>query len=215
LAGRSEGPADEHESSSLPGDKPAIRRWTKAFRRALTEADIEERSRRILAGVYALPEFAAAHGILTCLSFGNEPDTWPLVRDASHAKRLYVPRADIVTGELSVHPYPVELRRSRLGILEPVPGCAQLSEDEVDAQVDLILVPGLAFGASDRTRLGYGAGFFDRFLRRHPIPAVGLGYDETLVPSLPCDPHDVPMALIVTDRRVLRGPPPEGRRCAP
>jgi 5-formyltetrahydrofolate cyclo-ligase len=66
----------------------------------------------------------------------------------------------------------------------------------------------VAFGA-DLNRIGYGVGYFDRFLKETNAFKVGICFDMQVVPSIAAEPHDVRMNLIVTEKRViLPGPPP-------
>lgn len=74
----------------------------------------------------------------------------------------------------------------------------------VVSELDLILVPALAFDPTGY-RLGYGAGLYDRSLPRFPSSkTVGVAFDFQLLMELPRQPHDVPVQVIVTDRRVVR-----------
>jgi 5-formyltetrahydrofolate cyclo-ligase len=70
--------------------------------------------------------------------------------------------------------------------------------------LDLAIVPGVAFDLQGG-RLGYGAGFYDRLLRRFPqgIPKVGIAFDFQVLPRLPRQPHDIALDLIVTESRVI------------
>ena len=68
----------------------------------------------------------------------------------------------------------------------------------------LILVPGLAFGR-DMNRIGYGGGFYDTYLENRPyITKAALGYDFQIFSSLPCEPHDIKMDLIITPREIIK-----------
>ena len=83
-----------------------------------------------------------------------------------------------------------------MGIDTPVSG-----ETLPPEKLDLVLVPGVAFDQSGN-RLGFGKGYFDRFLAKCLCPAVGLAYELQLVDAIEARPHDVPMNRIVTERAV-------------
>jgi 5-formyltetrahydrofolate cyclo-ligase len=84
------------------------------------------------------------------------------------------------------------------GMMQPTPGAATLVPD-------LVFVPLLGFTA-DGARLGQGGGHYDRWLAGHPgVPAIGLAWDVQLVEHLPVEPHDRPLAAVVTPTR-LYGP---------
>jgi len=151
----------------------------------------------------SVPRFALAQGVLVCASFDNAPDTTLVLERAARTKRVYVPRAIVASRELAIHPYPTELHPSRWGVPEPLPSAPVVSPGCVGQALDAAVLVGLAFGREGLVRLGYGAGFFDRFLSGCPVYAVGLCYDELLVDGLPRSDWDVPMHAVVTDRRVV------------
>jgi 5-formyltetrahydrofolate cyclo-ligase len=68
--------------------------------------------------------------------------------------------------------------------------------------IDAAIVLGLGF---DRRgyRLGYGSGYFDRFLAAYPLTAIGLAYGFQMIDRLPTEPHDVPMTVVVTERETV------------
>lgn len=159
---------------------------------------------RVTDRVLALPELAGAGGVLACLSFGDEIDTWKLVeRLLQRGHTVYVPRADRRDRALHVHRYPCALETLSFGLRQPPRETPELPAETIDSALGVVLLPGLAFDRRG-TRLGSGAGYFDRFLKRHPVPAVGLGYAFQLVDELPAEPHDVPLAAVVTEAGVWR-----------
>lgn len=184
--------------------KAALRRELGERIASLEPAAAARAAARMTERALAMPEIAGARRVLTCLSFGGEIDTWPLVDQLLEAGReLYVPRAEPRDKMLHVHPYPCELVPLSFGLEQPPRGCPEIPLEAVDDTVEVVLVLGLAF---DRRgyRLGHGSGYFDRFLLGRPFPAVGLAYDFQLVDHLPVEPHDIPMTAIATDREVAR-----------
>jgi len=161
-------------------------------------------STRIAEAVLRLPEVVGARGVLVCLSFGSEIDTWPLTDHIlGSGRRVFVPRADPRDRQLHVHPYPCPLRTLSFGLSQPPRGTPELADPEIHRSVDVALVLGLAF---DRRgyRLGHGSGYFDRFLSRHRVFSVGLTPSELLFDALPVESHDLPMSVLVTEREVVR-----------
>jgi len=69
----------------------------------------------------------------------------------------------------------------------------------------LVLVPGLAFNRSGG-RLGYGAGFYDRWLSAHPARTIGVCFEAQLVDDLPLEPHDHPLDAVLTERGWAKRP---------
>jgi 5-formyltetrahydrofolate cyclo-ligase len=100
---------------------------------------------------------------------------------------------------LSLHAFSSATLRNRYGILEP-----PADQPELDpGVVDVALVPGLVFDARG-TRLGFGAGFYDRLLSslRAGVPIIGVTRDALVVPELPSEAHDVLMTHLVTESGV-------------
>ncbi len=184
-------------------EKAEVRRWAKARLLAMPAREVLRRSRRILRRLYQLEHFRQARGVLVCVSFRNEPNTWPLLLSPG-AKNLFVPRVVAAERRLAVHPFPTALSRSAFGILEPRPGTPELSPEEIDREVDLAVVVGAAFSRSTRHRVGWGKAYFDRFLAAHSgIAAVGLAYDWQVRPALPHEAHDVALDVVVCESQVL------------
>jgi 5-formyltetrahydrofolate cyclo-ligase len=101
---------------------------------------------------------------------------------------------------------PHELAPGRHGLTEPLATCPEVALDDVD----VMLVPGLAFDAEGR-RLGHGGGYYDDAGRRLRAAArggvlVGLGFDFQVVARCPADARDVAVDLVVTERRTLVTP---------
>ncbi len=90
--------------------------------------------------------------------------------------------------KLVLHPY---------GMLEPEPSCPVIVPEEIQ----LMLVPGLAF---DRYgwRLGYGSGFYDRFLTNFEGVSAGITYQDLLFDHIPHKEYDIPMKYLVTENGI-------------
>ena len=193
------------------GESPAAAKakWRAVIRGRLSTLDPEtarDAAERLANRVMELPEIEGSRGVLVCLSFGAEIDTWGLVeRLLQSGRQVFVPRAVSRTRRLHLHPYPCDLKELSFGLRQPVADAAELPSDEINSRVDAALVSALAF---DRRgcRLGYGGGFFDRFLDQRPFPAIGIAYDVQIVDRLPMEPHDIPMDRVITEASLWRGP---------
>lgn len=190
--------------------KRVLRPRLGARRAALAPAAARAAAARVAEQVLALPEVVAASGVMACLSFGDELDTRGLIeRLLAGGREVYVPRAEPGERRLHLHRFPCALERLSFGLEQPLRGAAELPAAEIDATIGAVLVAGLGFDRSGY-RLGYGGGYFDRFLAGRSLPAIGLAYDVQLVDALPREPHDVPMTAVVTESGVLRPPAPLG-----
>jgi 5-formyltetrahydrofolate cyclo-ligase len=186
--------------------KRSLRQQILARRRALTHDQWLASSRMAQQRLIAWEEFSRAGCIALYAPTHNETDTAELLEAAfSAGKRVLYPA---VCGDRMVFRQVDELRsltEGCFGILEPCPTGIDHHADEPD----LIVVPGVAFDQNGH-RIGYGKGFYDRFLQ-HPgrkAHLVGLCHDFQLIDgAIPADGHDIRMELIVTDRRVIQVTP--------
>lgn len=175
------------------GTKPALRAEFEARRRGLAPARRALEEEVVQAFVQATPEWRAARTVLLYRSFGAEFSVVGLTLAAWRAgKRTLFPR--VAGTGLILHAVSSwsELRPAGLGVSEPA-----ASSPIVDpAEVDLAIVPGLAFSRSG-DRLGRGGGHYDRLL-----PALraawGVAFDCQLVDRLPAERHDQRVHRVVT-----------------
>lgn len=184
--------------------KAILRRRMLARRAALSTLDRTAASARINARLAALPELGDARAILGYAAFGTEVDIDPyLGARIAEGKGVFLPWVDSA-----------QLRIARITDLEYelAPGFAGLREPHPDHRrparpdrLDAAVVPGVAF---DRrcSRLGYGGGYFDKLLAEvaQSTIVVGVAYDVQLVDTLPREPHDRRVDVIVTDIDVVR-----------
>ncbi len=183
--------------------KKSLRKQMLAQRKALSHAQWTESNRLAQENILSLPEFKRAQCIALYSSINHEVDTSKLLSAAIAAgKRVLYP---VVCGRemiLRQVDDPEQLQRGFLGILEP---CGA-GEDYPADKPDLIVIPGVVFDPTGH-RIGYGKGYYDRFLQ-HPgsrAVLVGLCHDFQLIDGkLPADRHDIRMDLIVTEQRVIR-----------
>jgi len=134
------------------------------------------------------------------LSVGWEVDTWTIARDLeTRGKEVYVP-------VVQRHPRALLVKRlysredlvpAAFGILEPGPKAPTIGPE----QLDLVVVPGLAF-SEQGFRVGYGGGYYDRFLATTTAKSAGLVY-RSFVRDLPTDPWDHPVDFLVTEEGVI------------
>ena len=188
-------------SDRLKRAKRALRRDVLARRDALSEPDRAEASLAICERVAALPEAAEARSVMAFWPFGSEVDTAPLIgRWVEGGKRVALPRiegSDLVPVAFVPGDPTTE---TSFGAMEPAGGTV-LDPSELD----LVIVPGVAFDRSG-DRVGYGAGYYDRFLSRtRPgVPAVAIGFAVQIVPVVPAGRTDRRVDAIVSEAEVIR-----------
>jgi 5-formyltetrahydrofolate cyclo-ligase len=183
----------EHgEPDALRDAKARRRRAVRASRRAMPATERAARSAALVRHVRALTQWREATLILAFHPFGVEPDIGPLL--AAPRPAVLLPR---VAGDelVFVAWSPGDpLIASPFGVPEPLGAAVDPSTASV------ALVPGLSFDA-DGNRLGYGAGFYDRALRRlgAGVTTIGVCFATEVAAEVPHGPGDVPVHLVITD----------------
>ena len=181
-------------------EKAALRRELLAQRDAVPQR--EEKSRAVGDGVLALPAYQKARQVLLYLSKGSEVDTWEVFAQAvAEGKEVYAPRCLDGEGTMGFFQVtsPQELLQGRFGLWEPDPRrCAPWRRREGA----LCLVPVIAFDRQGY-RLGYGKGYYDRFLAGFSGTAAGLCFRELALERLPRGPQDRRVDVLVTEAGVL------------
>jgi 5-formyltetrahydrofolate cyclo-ligase len=179
--------------------KAEMREHLLAQRAMLTPAEIEQHSAVIAAYVCALPAFCGSHTVMVYMALPQEVQTRQIITQAHQSrKRVAVP---VIRGQelvaVALSEAPTQLRRGRFGIQEPC-GTQHVIHPQ---EIGCIAVPGLAFDARGG-RLGFGKGYYDRFLKQLPATTYrcGLAFGIQVVPCVPQALHDVCMHGIVTEQ---------------
>ena len=182
--------------------KACLRKKSIAARKALPPAEKQRLDHAVLERFTALEQYRDAKTLLCYVSSEIEVDTREILRQALCAgKTVAVPRCIPGTREMEFHIIRslAELSPGAFGILEPSPE-ALLCTDFAHA---LCIVPALCF---DRQgfRIGYGKGYYDRFLSRFSGETVGLIYENDLYPTVPRGMFDRCVELLLTPQRTLQ-----------
>ncbi len=174
-------------------NKQELRRSIREQKRAMSQEEILRRS-EILAKRFArCPAYQAAKTIYGYLPYNQEVRTVPMLRQAlEEGKRVAVPK---VYGDEMKFIYLDDLSqvaKGYAGIPEPIAD-GPVAEDGTA----LVLMPGLAFDRQGH-RIGYGGGFYDKFLAREPgHPTVALCYDFQVVEHLDTEEFDIPVDIVI------------------
>ena len=177
-------------------EKAALRKACLQARRAMTVPDSADA--RLCEAAFALISERDAQAILLWWPLPGEIDLRPLAeRLWSAGRTLYFPRCGR-DRRLTFHKAdsPAALFPAAFGLLEPSEDAPRWPGNSAGA---LCLVPALAYAPSGH-RLGYGGGYYDRFLAAHPtLYTLGLCRDRELLPTLPRDPWDRPVHTLLTE----------------
>ncbi len=186
--------------NSIKDEKGALRALYRKKREALTGDERAARDGAVCRVLSEAPSYRHAAVLLAYAPRSVEIDIMPLLRAAlSEGKRVALPRSR-PGGEMTFHYI------SSLDSL--VPGLYGISEPPGDAPVyegvpaSLCLVPAFVFDR-DGYRIGYGGGYYDRFLRGYGGTAIGVIYRDFVIPRLPRGRFDLATTALATDRGIL------------
>lgn len=182
--------------------KQRLRAECKEKRRALSEAEKARLDRKITNKFLNLFQYREAHTLLCYVSTEIEVDTFQILRRAlEDGKTVAVPRCIDGTREMDFYILTDlnQLSIGAFGVLEPK---HEQCEKLTDLSGGLCVVPALCYDLSG-FRLGYGKGYYDRFLSRFSGDTVGLVYENCLCGPLPHGKFDRRIEKIVTENRVI------------
>lgn len=180
--------------------KEEIRRSSLKKRRELSPAVRKEYSRIITERVLCHPFFQCADEVFCYVPFREEVDTTEILKAAwNSGKQVAVPR---VLGEHRMEFYQIrsmeELETGYQGILEPKKACRLT--DAAQTVRAVMLLPGAAFDRRGN-RIGYGKGFYDRYLQKNPeFYKIGLAFSNQCVEIIPAEKRDVCMDVVITEQ---------------
>jgi len=168
-------------------------------RNSLSKEEILEKSNKIKNNLFNLNHYKKSKTIMLFVSINSEVSTHEMIKEALNNKTIIVPKVAHHEIEPSIIiDFDNLVPSGKFGILEPIEAMKTAYKN-----IDLILVPGIAFDREGH-RIGYGFGFYDKFLKKVPKAIkIGLCFDFQLVDKIPREMHDVPVDLIVTEKRIV------------
>ena len=170
--------------------------------KSLTKPYYEDKSLRIAQKLYHEQSWINANTIGITISNYPEVDTYQIIRKAWELnKQVAVAKCipNKKTLEFRVLERFSQLESVFYGLFEPiVESTRQVSKD----QIDFLIVPGLAFTRKGE-RLGYGGGYFDRYLEDFSKSTLSLAFNDQLVSSLPIEEYDIPVSKVITEYEVI------------
>ncbi len=185
--------------------KEDIRKRILDVRGRMTPGDRSRKSKSIGQKLQGMEFYKKAAIIMGYMDFRNEVMMGHILKEAKRVgKRIFLPICvprdhSLLIAEIS--DFERDLKPGAYGILEPrlENGTLQIDPKEID----IIIVPGVAFDPEGH-RIGYGAGYYDRFLGRFSSKTLklGLAFQEQIVSHIPADIHDIALDIIITDKYV-------------
>ncbi|OAS85074.1 MULTISPECIES: 5-formyltetrahydrofolate cyclo-ligase [Metabacillus] len=183
-------------------DKKHLRTLIKQRLAEMSEETFRHYSKDIHQQLFSLQSWKEAHTIAVTISNGREVDTTNIIERAwQDKKRIVVPKCDPKTNTMEFRQITSfdQLERVFFGLLEP----KVLETEKVSPnQIDLMIIPGICY---DRRgyRIGYGGGYFDRYLTHYKNDTLSLAFSMQIVEKVPAEPHDLPVSTIITECGVI------------
>lgn len=179
--------------------KADIRRQMLALRKQMSLEEQRNKSRVIQKKVLACLEFQKAEWIFLYMDCKGEVQTKELLMQClKQEKHVALPR--VCSDEMDFYEVKSikDVEPGYFGILEPT------GKKKIEKPHGFMLVPGVAF-SKDGVRLGYGKGFYDRYLKRFPdLYTCAAAYAFQVADSLPFEEHDIKLKEIITEREDIK-----------
>lgn len=174
-------------------DKTALRREIREKKKAMSQEEIEARSARLGELFAATDAYRKAKTVYGYMPYNQEVRTVPILERAIRdGKKVAVPKVYGDTMKFIYLEDLTQVAKSEMGIPEPIAD-GPVAEDETA----LVLMPGLAFDKAGH-RIGYGGGFYDKFLQAEPNhPTVALCYEFQMFAHLDTEAFDIPVDMVL------------------
>jgi 5-formyltetrahydrofolate cyclo-ligase len=194
------------DSGEAAARRQQLRREILARRDNIPAADRGRKSRMVEDNLWQLVEIIEAGTLFVYASFRSEVETLGLIRRLlASGKKVAVPLTDVNNARL--HPVCIndpdrDLAAGYCGIPEPKAADLNVLDPRT---IDTVILPGSVFDPQGG-RLGYGSGYYDRFLAFDAPTAhrIGLAFEEQVVRWIPLQPHDKRLHVLVTEERIIR-----------
>ena len=183
--------------SEIDNEKKKLREEYKVVRNKIENK--KEKSKEIFYKIIETETFKKSKIIAIYKSIKSEVDTTELIKySLNMGKIIALPKVE--ENELKfykINSICENLEKSEFGIEEP----EGKDENLIDSNsIDLVIVPGICFDL-EKNRLGFGQGYYDRFLKQKDFKTIGICFDEQIAEKVPTDKNDVKVKEIITDKR--------------
>jgi 5-formyltetrahydrofolate cyclo-ligase len=183
-------------------DKNYFRTLIKNKLNEMNEEKYWEYSESIHKQLFSLNLWNEAKTIAVTISNGREVDTTHIIEKAwQEKKQIVVPKCDPASKTMEFRHITSfnQLEKVFYGLLEPK---IKDTEKATPNQIDLMIVPGICYDRKGY-RIGYGGGYYDRYLTRYKNSTLSLAFSTQLVDHVPADIHDIPVSSIITECEVI------------
>lgn len=184
-------------------DKKILRTQLKAALSKLPDPLYEDFSNKIASRLYEDNDWKQAATIGLTVSRRPEVDTFQIISKAwEQGKQVVVPKCfpkEKTLGFYLISEFS-QLESVFYGLLEPIVSLTKKVEPD---KIDLLIVPGLAYTKSGY-RLGFGGGYYDRYLTNYKGKTASLAFDFQIISGIPIEKHDIPVSKIITSDEVIQ-----------
>ncbi|MFL2646217.1 MAG: 5-formyltetrahydrofolate cyclo-ligase [Dehalococcoidia bacterium] len=187
--------------TTLFQQKQILREKALRVRNAISKIDQKKYSEKILKLLLSMPVLQSSSSIHTYVSKDSEVMTHQLIYTLLERNiNVICPRIQKHNelGHSTINSFN-DFKKNKLGILEPKEELPSFSINDLD----VIIVPGLAFTRVGN-RIGYGGGFYDRFLIKTNAVSIGLAFDKQVINKLPHNKDDSILDYIVTEKEIIK-----------
>lgn len=175
-------------------DKKTLRKKIIKMRLDMDDTTYHRLSHFIIEKLKQTDEFVSANTVAIYLSYNHEVDTWTLIKEMLNKKILCVP---VIDKNNQMHFVKINdlkcLQKNKYGIYEPIAG-----ETIAKNKIDLIIVPIVAYN-NNQYRLGYGGGYYDRYLFDYCGKTIGIAFQFQKVEDYYPEKHDIALNKIITE----------------
>ena len=174
------------------------------YRQLRKESKSDEKDDRIYKTVITCEDFYDADTVFTYYSVGSEASTRQIIRFAlDNGKNVAVPKCTDKNGAMEFY-FIKDTEQSLIdGVFSLKEPDLSVCDKAFETQKSVCLVPAFAFD-TEGYRLGYGGGYYDRFLVGFKGRKIGLCYEECLCSELPRDKFDIKVNMIITDKKIYK-----------
>jgi 5-formyltetrahydrofolate cyclo-ligase len=183
--------------------KERIRKLFIGKRKSLSQFEVEQKSKLVISKLKDLEVYKKSKTILAYLNTQNEVITTDFISECiKEGRAVYLPVVLKEQNQLEfyrVFNVNTDIHLGKFRIYEP----AANPNNRVGLEaIDVVIVPGIAFDTK-KNRLGYGGGYYDRFLKdlAPEVTKIGLGFDLQIIDEIPVESFDISMNIVITEKR--------------
>lgn len=183
-------------------EKRVLRKTMKDNLAKIEQDRYEVWSEKVRNRLFSLAEWKNSEVIGITLSREREVNTYQIIEQAwTEGKKIAVPKCDPMEKKMTFRELQSfdQLEVVYSGLKEPI---EEFTNPVVQSEIDLLIVPGLSY-TKNGYRLGFGGGYYDRYLKNYANASISLAFDVQIIQYLPIESFDIPVQRIITNESVI------------